>query len=244
MPIQRVVSLSSTGRAWARLLLFLHAILLAASWSPANLRYSTRLDSTVDPQQHKTQACQSSDNDTTPASFAIRPCRYADLPVVSDIIINSFYQTSPYPFKHLYLLAELNRLQQNFPYNDAQRHVMLVATTIGNNEVVAFCDIDARPATRAIDPPRPYLSDLAVRPDCRRRGIAKHMVQECERIATHDMNRRELYIRVEENNTAAVQMYNGLGYEPLGHHIFGVQDTTVLLRKYLMEPDAALDYVV
>lgn len=241
MAIRSISCISSGLRAW-----IIVALLLAPATSLWTLgtpshRYISSLNSAVDsqPQQYA--------HTTTPnsPSFKIRNCKYADLGVVADIILASFYQTSTSPFKNLYRLAELNRLQQNFPYNDLDRHIMLVATLTDSNEIVAFCDVDARPATRPIDPPRPYLSDLAVRPDCRRRGIAKKMVQECERTAHYDMNRHELYIRVEEKNTAAVDMYDGLGYEPLEHHIFGVQDTTVLLRKDLSKNEPfVLDYVV
>lgn len=241
MMIRNNSSISSGFRAWILVALLL--VPAASFWTSAtsNDCYISSLNSAVDSQT------QQYSRNITPnsSSFTIRNCKYADLGVVADIILASFYQTSTSPFKNLYRLGELNRLQQNFPYNDLDRHIMLVATLTDSNEVVAFCDVDARPATRPIDPPRPYLSDLAVRPDCRRRGIAKKMVQECERTARQDMNRNELYIRVEEKNTAAVSMYDGLGYEPLEHHIFGVQDTTVLLRKDLSKDEPfTLDYVV
>ena len=72
---------------------------------------------------------------------------------MSDLVVEAFYNDPKINqvFKHMYRLAELNRLQQNFPYMDQQRHRMLVAisTTLSTEEhgIVAFCDVDARPST-------------------------------------------------------------------------------------------------
>ena len=207
--------------------------------------------------------------------FTIRNCKYADLKEVSDIIVNSFYTDNlkSSPFAAVLKLGELNRLQQNFPYNDSERHVMLVATVNDDDDdnhssssssskrgqarkIVGFVDVDARPATRRIDPPRPYLSDLAIHPDYRRNGIATILIQTCEALVhsgsirvsattttpsedsssftmTDSLSqKRELFIRVERANTAAIQMYEKFDYQAISHSIFGVEDTTVLLHKH------------
>jgi ribosomal protein S18 acetylase RimI-like enzyme len=203
--------------------------------------------------------------------FTIRNCKYADLKAVSDIIVDSFYTDNmkSSPFAAVLKLGELNRLQQNFPYNDSERHVMLVAITADSSQdnvkpasfsstsgtVVGFVDVDARPATRRIDPPRPYLSDLAVHTDYRRNGIATILIQTCEALVHSGRVRvsaarpvdgngfstitdhptgsqtKEMYIRVERANTAAIQMYEKFDYHAISHSIFGVEDTTVLLHK-------------
>jgi ribosomal protein S18 acetylase RimI-like enzyme len=155
----------------------------------------------------------------------------------------------------MYRLSELNRLQQNFPYDDS-RHRMLVAvmkdpapTSSRTNldgstrraspspqqeRIVAFCDFDARPATRWQDPPRPYLSDLAVDAGFRRRGIARALIELCERMVVETLNQSSLYMRVERDNSNAMTMYQKLLYQPQAHTIFGVKDTTVLLCKPLV----------
>jgi ribosomal protein S18 acetylase RimI-like enzyme len=149
----------------------------------------------------------------------------------------------------MYRLGELNRLQQNFPYDD-ELHSMFVALCSMKEQVIGFVDVDARPSTRRIDPPRPYLSDLAVHPDHRRKGIARSLVQACEE-QTRQMGKERLYIRVEIDNAPAVRMYKGMDYESHPHEIFGVNDNTVLLCKMLVEPSNqrnatgdAIDYVV
>jgi ribosomal protein S18 acetylase RimI-like enzyme len=135
----------------------------------------------------------------------------------------------------MFRLGELNRLQQNFPYDD-EKHAMLVASCRSTQTIIAFVDLDARPAKRLQDPPRPYLSDLSVDPDWRRNGIASQLIEECERLA-HKMGKHDLYIRVERNNTPAIYMYQGLGYEEQPHDYFGVVDTTILLNKKLRVVD-------
>ena len=50
--------------------------------------------------------------------------------------------------KGLFKIAELNRLQNNYPYVDLDLHQMIVATitnTAQETVVVGFCDVDARP---------------------------------------------------------------------------------------------------
>jgi ribosomal protein S18 acetylase RimI-like enzyme len=161
---------------------------------------------------------------------------------VADIIVESFYSSDFFaksPWRHFYRLAELDRLQQNFPYysDDEQRHSVFVAVAAETKQVIAFVDVDARPATRKQDAPRPYLSDLCISSTWRRRGIATSLVQTCERTVCHDMKRRELYIRVEQANHAAIQMYKNLHYQQQDHDYFGVEDTTMLLHKSLKRND-------
>lgn len=131
----------------------------------------------------------------------------------------------------MYRLGELNRLQQNFPYNDEQHSMFVAVSQQRQDMVVGFVDVDARPSKRPYDPPRPYLSDLAVDPRWRRKGVARHLIHKCEYVARDEMEKPHLYIRVEHNNTVAISMYTGLNYEALQHEYFGVKDTTMLLKK-------------
>lgn len=103
-----------------------------------------------------------------------------------------------------------------------------------NKQVVAFVDVDARPSKQQPqDPPRPYLSDLCILRDWRRKGIATTLVQKCEFLVREKMQKDELYIRVEQTNQAAITMYNNLQYNRQAHSFFGVKDTTMLLHKRL-----------
>ena len=77
-----------------------------------------------------------------------------DLNPVSDLIVASFYDKSTEDvWKHMFRLAELNRLQKNFPFSDVERHRMLVATSMSSatKDIVGFVDVDGRPATPNMD---------------------------------------------------------------------------------------------
>lgn len=162
----------------------------------------------------------------------IREAVYADLPNVADIIVKSFYDKSNGLFTMYNKVNELQRLQTNFPY-DKSRHSMLVACHKDHKkQILGFVDIDGRPSKLKNEnvPPRPYLSDLVVDNDWRRRGIACALVSRCEdKVKSYGSN--DLYLRVEFKNNAAISMYGKLGYDAMKHHYFGVKDTTLLLHK-------------
>mmetsp|Transcript_22564 Transcript_22564/g.24908 ORF Transcript_22564/g.24908 Transcript_22564/m.24908 type:complete len:253 (+) Transcript_22564:134-892(+) len=174
-------------------------------------------------------------------SFSVRKCKYDDLKAVTDIVFDSFYsdEMRKSPFSILMKLKELDRLQSNFPYDD-EEHSMFVAIDnkqVGAQQILGFVDIDTRPPTRPVDPPRPYMSDLAVHPDHRRKGIARSLIETCEKLAQEQYSSIVMYIRVENKNQVAVKMYERYNYIPRSHPIFGVKDSTVLLRKDFKQVD-------
>mmetsp|Transcript_2852 Transcript_2852/g.3329 ORF Transcript_2852/g.3329 Transcript_2852/m.3329 type:complete len:311 (-) Transcript_2852:82-1014(-) len=160
----------------------------------------------------------------------IREAVYSDLPNVADIIVKSFYEKSNGLFAMYNKVNELQRLQTNFPY-DKSRHSMLVACHKDRKkQILGFVDIDGRPSKLKNAPPRPYLSDLVVDINWRRRGIACALISRCEdKVKSYGSN--DLYLRVEFKNNAAISMYGKRGYDAMKHHYFGVKDTTLLLHK-------------
>lgn len=56
-----------------------------------------------------------------------------------------------------------------------------------------------------------YLSNLAVKAEFRRQGVAQHLLQACERIAL-DWGFHDLYLHVLENNHSARRLYWKMGY--------------------------------
>ncbi len=176
----------------------------------------------------------------TKVSFYIRNALYSDLGQVADILIESFYNPSILVRQYLYL-SELSRLQGNFPYS-APNHSFFVACFKNYNHsspkqkdtIIGFVDVDARPGTKESDAPRPYLSDLAVHPSYRRRGVAQTLIKECQN-EVKIWGKEELFLRVEQKNNGALKMYSDLGYVALEHPYFGVKDTTILLRKNFVE---------
>ena len=162
---------------------------------------------------------------------------------MADLLIESFYNPSQF-LRQYYYLSELSRLQGNFPYGDVE-HSFFVACqrrqessppkSNEKDQIIGFVDVDARPRKKESDAPRPYLSDLAVIPAHRRKGVAQALIRECETEAKL-WGKDELYLRVERDNDGGLKMYKDkLGYEALDHHYFGVKDTTILLRRRFNE---------
>lgn len=63
-------------------------------------------------------------------------------------------------------------------------------------------------------PDRWVMANVAVHPDYRRRGIARQMVEACERLA-QQAGARTVVLQVESENQAALQLYRRQGFEVL-----------------------------
>ncbi len=147
----------------------------------------------------------------------------------------------PIPIPIRYLL-ELDRLQNNFPYNNNVnnenygRHCYLVATPLKDDvRIVGFCDIDGRmplmPEVKnevigsglglstkkttmtTVHRPCPYFSDLVVHPSHRRRGVASSLASEAECRAKNNWKYHELFLCIRLNDDMILRMYIDRGYE-------------------------------
>ena len=188
----------------------------------------------VEGQSESEGTVSSSSNEITfqGITYRIRDCDYRDLSTVAGIMVESFYDKKiNLVARKLYQLAETSRLQNNFPYPESRSiHRMLVmeakpevATTEAGAPkepfVVGFCDVDCRPCATKLKLPRPYLSDVAIDPNHRRRGLAKLLVEEAEDFvrncgsSTKEDPFGELWIRVASDNAAALGLYREkMGY--------------------------------
>jgi len=63
-----------------------------------------------------------------------------------------------------------------------------------------------------------YLSNLAVRPSYRRRGVAKQLLDTCEALVRDTWSMPALHLHVDLNNTAAAALYRVCGYEQLAEY--------------------------
>ena len=141
----------------------------------------------------------------------------------------------------MYRLAEINRLQQGFPYGDRDKHRMIVAVikqVDGSSgriqeRIVGYCDCDLRTPNQSTYKwnPRPYISDLCVSPSIRRQGVANKLVQYCEEFCQH-LGQTEAFIRVERTNAPALTLYQNLGYLIVENDLDD-SEKIVVLRKAL-----------
>jgi ribosomal protein S18 acetylase RimI-like enzyme len=71
-------------------------------------------------------------------------------------------------------------------------------------------DLKGPPVDRA-----PLMSNLAVSRNYRRKGIGELLVKEVERVSRYEWGFNDCYLYVEERNTAAVKLYQKLGYRKM-----------------------------
>lgn len=82
---------------------------------------------------------------------------------------------------------------------------MIRLKAVSEDRMVGFIGGETKPARKL-----GWITNLAVLPDYRRLGIAKALLVECEK-EFQDINAIRLSVRV--SNTAAVQLYEGAGYQ-------------------------------
>lgn len=193
--------------------------------------------------------------------YQTRLANVADLPQLVEVLSTSFYPASLlnhwfYWVMKLGLHEDLKRrLQSSNP-----RYRCLVAVRSGgvtadrdtpsigqtgqtgqtDRQVAGTVEISFRPcqAWRLFPPHRLYLSNLAVRPDCRRTGVAQQLLATCEQIAT-EWGCYELYLHVMENNEAAQSLYRKNGYQrcEVGNPVLaalGLRPKQLLLSKQIL----------
>lgn len=159
-------------------------------------------------------------------NFQIRAAQPGDLTVLAEILADSFHSQDgilgwAYPLLRLGISEDLrNRLNSTSPH-----HICLVAVDRAVRAATEGCSYSAgdelagtlEMALRSTDPwAKPssrylYLSNLAVRPTHRRRGVAGQLLLNCERVAL-SWGFQDLYLHVLENNHQARQLYFKQGY--------------------------------
>ena len=147
----------------------------------------------------------------------IRPANPADLSIVAQIIAESFHSQSGvwgllFPLLRLGIYEDLrHRLALSAPH-----HICLVAVDTNGNEsnnLVGSVELGVRFSDSWTQSGRsfPYLSNLAVNPKYRRRGVASNLLLSCERVALA-WGFQDIYLHVLENNHQARQLYLKQGY--------------------------------
>lgn len=161
----------------------------------------------------------------TYSHFQIRAALPEDLTSLAEILADSFHSHQgilgwAYPLLRLGIYEDLlTRLRSTL-----QHHICLVAVEGAANTAIEGCYHSAsniagtvEMALRSTEPfarttgQYLYLSNLAVRPTYRRRGVANQLLLSCERVAL-EWGFQDLYLHVLENNHQARQLYFKLGY--------------------------------
>lgn len=153
-------------------------------------------------------------------SCVVRPAREADLWVLSSILANSFHPNSSwhrwlYPFVRLGIYEDLRHRLRDTTISS----VCLVAAVVSQHgdrsieELAGTVELSLKTPSLFLPSGQqyPYISNLAVRAECRRRGLARQLLTACEQQAV-EWGFAHLYLHVLEDNSRARPLYDKLGY--------------------------------
>ena len=176
--------------------------------------------------------------------LSVRPAQLNDLTELVEVLSGSFYPRTGlmrwfFPILRMGVYEDLRyRLRSSAPSD----YVCLVATMTPPSsapKLAGTVEISLRSANpfqfRSL--PYPYLSNLAVRLEFRRQGVAQKLLATCETIVL-DLGFHELYLHVMEDNHQARQLYLKAGYQTqqagsLWHCWFLQRPRKLLLYKRL-----------
>lgn len=169
--------------------------------------------------------------------------RYAsdkDIDQIADTIVSSFYSYSGI-FAGLQILLRFT-ISEDLRYRLNHKpplHKCLVTTTKSNSDslITGTVEISLRTSLWAPTSQYPYVSNLAVREDYRRQGLARKLLEKCDQIAS-GWGYDRIQLHVLEQNKLALQLYLASGYQIIKRErqwssFFYPGSTRILLRKKL-----------
>jgi ribosomal protein S18 acetylase RimI-like enzyme len=168
-------------------------------------------------------ATVSPSNGFCPANLSIYAAQPRDFQALAELLTDSFHSldswlTWLYPLLRLGIQSEL---QQRLQARTAH-YVCLVAiqqdleiSPSSSPQVLGTVELGLQTASpwQSTYPKRyPYISNLAVHSNWRNQGIAQQLLQTCEQI-TGQWGYSDVYLHVLDNNVAALNLYQKLGYQ-------------------------------
>ena len=158
--------------------------------------------------------------------FLIRPVEQPDLSEIAGILAESFHLQPEFmrwliPVMRMGIYEDLRNRLKSAP----EHYCCLVA--LDQNALVGTVEV----GLRSFNPWQPhtsqyaYLSNLAVKLECRRKGAAIQLLEACDRV-TLAWGFEDIYLHVLENNHSAKQLYAKSGYR--------LRDTDAGLTTWLL----------
>jgi GNAT superfamily N-acetyltransferase len=163
-----------------------------------------------------------------------------ELQEVSDFFVDAFWTAKVGGGARTLSLNQRQQLEQSQNAEFTKRYgstrkiseMLMIRSSKGNNEIMACVgvEVDRVPTNGPLRNPvavtnAPLMSNLAVSRKYRRRGLAEQMVRDVETLLRKEWGYEECYLYVEEQNRAAMQLYQKLGYRK----VWRDTDATTLL---------------
>ncbi len=182
---------------------------MSASLSPVNIySFSSR----------EQEPCEQSCGDAS--RFTIRTLRQQDIAELSHMLAESFHLQANFmrwliPIMRMGIYEDLRNRLRSTPAH----YVCMVAIAPAPlpdepEQLVGTIELTLRSTApwSMCQPRYPYLANLAVRAECRRQGIARHLLSACERVVL-EWGCQDMYLHVLESNHQARQLYLKAGYQ-------------------------------
>ncbi|QZZ19233.1 GNAT family N-acetyltransferase [Leptothermofonsia sichuanensis E412] len=152
------------------------------------------------------------------SNLVIRAAQQADLTELVDLLSTSFHSHSGMtrwflPILRMGMYEDLRQRLRSPASADYICLVAIAAPSTPHASIVGTVEV----ALRSVYPlqirslPYPYLSNLAVQPAYRRRGVAQKLLKACEEIVL-SQGLQDLYLHVLEDNYPARQLYFKVDY--------------------------------
>lgn len=175
--------------------------------------------------------------------FQVRFAQYEDLDAIAQIIAESFHSSQgfwgwTFPLLRLGISEDLkHRVTSTKPH---QACLVAIDTKYSQDIPIGTVELGLRYSDRWTQLGRsyPYLSNLAVHPQYRRRGVASGLLQRSEELV-REWGFQDIYLHVLEKNQQARQLYFKQGYrvhqEMEARSIFCIwqRSQQIFLHKYL-----------
>ena len=142
-------------------------------------------------------------------------------------VVNTFQSLDKGDYYNNVFLGFITRSRkrlQNPSLEISSDSLILVATQKGNKEIAGLVEIllekpegNIAPSIQFFKLPissadEPYLCNLCVLPEYRRKGLGTTLCSICEYIVQNHWKRNKIYLHVEDSNDAALAMYLRMGY--------------------------------
>jgi GNAT superfamily N-acetyltransferase len=173
-------------------------------------------------------------------SISIRLARQHDVASMANVLVTCFYDPQP---TYLFMPKWFRQLiiwSISFDLNvrlldSSSRYACLISES-DDKEAIATIEISLRDLHGKTGKYScPYISNLAVHPEWRRRGVAAQLLRSSEQTSLK-WGFRQIFLHVLENNQPALNLYRNLGYQldkidpELGSWIFN-SPRRLLLKK-------------
>lgn len=187
----------------------------------------------------KATISDSIDNENVPP-FVIREVQENDLGAAANILADAFSKDLNFfaqRVERMNTYLSVKSRFETFRYSERSGALQCMLVAVDRETqttIMGVCEVDNRPPGGEINPaPRPYISNLAVHNEFRRKGAATALVLESENVVRDSWGKPRLHLRVEEDNAAARAMYERCGYSEQGITEDTITRTSLLLAKTL-----------